>query len=107
MAISADAERKLVEAQQEFIELLGALKGENIYQAAFTIATYSKIFDMILNNELECPYLSELIVANEDSIVNKLAADYVLQENTDFVNLKSFVKAKLDELHPEVTFVTE
>ena len=49
--ISYKAVNRLTEDQEEFINMLGTLRGENIYKAGFTIAVHSKVFDMFMNNE--------------------------------------------------------
>lgn len=98
--ITEEAKSKLVEAKEEFIHMLGSLRGESIYNAGFTIATYAKVFDLIFNNELDCNYLSDLIMCNENSIVNSITAEYVLTNATDFNELRNFVKSKVDSLYP-------
>ena len=99
--ITEAAANRLIEDQYEFVHVIGTMRGDKIYEAGFTIAVHSKVFDMFYNNEFNCDYLSELILCNENPIVNIITADYVLAEYKDFTNLKDFVKAKIDELHPQ------
>jgi hypothetical protein len=98
--ITAEAANRLVADKEEFIEMLGGLQGENIYEAGFTIAVHAKVFDMFFNNTLECDYLSDLILCNENPIVNSLTADYILSGITDFSKLEEFVISKVNELYP-------
>lgn len=98
--LTEEAAQRLYTDRDEFINMLQTLKGEHIYQAGFTIATYSKVFDMLNNNVFNCEYLSDLILCNESPIVNNLTVDYVMADNKDFTNLESFVKSKVDELYP-------
>lgn len=98
--LTEEAVQRLCADRDEFISVLQTLKGEHIYEAGFTIAVYSKVFDMFYDNIFECEYLSDLILCNESPIVNNLTVDYIMAENTDFTNLETFVKSKVDELHP-------
>ena len=99
--ISKLAAARLTNDQTEFVNVLGNMRGRTIYDAGFTIAVHSKVFDMLYNNTLNCEYLSDLIECNESPIVNLISADYVLKGYTDFNDLEEFVRTKIDELKPQ------
>lgn len=96
--ISDEAKGRLLLDKREFINVLGAMRGENIYEAGFTIAVHSKVFDMIYNDEITHDKLTELIMKHESPIVNIISGDYVLKKHTDFNNLKSFIEAKIHDM---------
>ena len=96
--ITEAAADRLTQEQHEFINVIGAMRGDKIYEAGFTIAVHSKAFDIIFNNELNYDGLSDLILNNENPIVNTITADYVLNDYKDFTNLKEFIRIKINEL---------
>ena len=96
--LSDEAKGKLLLDKREFINVLGTLRGENIYEAAFTIAVHSKVFDMIYNDKVRHNRLSELIINHESPVVNIISGNYVLQKHTDFNNLKSFVEKQIQTM---------
>lgn len=99
--ITKQAKYQLINDKNDFTTVLGTLRGEAIYEAAFPIAVYSKIFDMVVNNEPKKPYLSELIITYPNPIVNILSVEYVNEGNNDFVNLETFVSTRLDEMNSQ------
>ena len=98
LILNPDALTRLKSDQLDFIKVLGSMRGENIYEAGFTIAVHSKVYDMIAHNSFNKKYLVELILNHESPIVNIISGDYVLQGNTDFTNLESFVNQKLEDM---------
>lgn len=96
--INTNALTRLESDQREFINVLGTMRGTNIYEAGFTIAVHSRVYDMIAHNSFNKNYLEELILRHESPIVNIISGDYVLQGNTDFTNLETFVNQKLEDM---------
>ena len=98
-SITEAAIDRLVRDQHEFIHVIGAMRGDKIYTAGFTIAVHSRVFDMIYNNEINCDNLSDIILNTENPIVNTITADYILKDYKDFTDLKEFVKNNVNKLN--------
>lgn len=96
--LTLEARNRLLNDKNEFINTLGMLRGDKIYEAGFAIAVHSKVYDMIVNGEIICKLLSRLIMTYESPIVNIISGNYVLQGYTDFDNLKLFVQDKIHEM---------
>lgn len=96
--LSNEAKERLNLDKEEFINVLGMMRGENIYKAGFTIAVHSKVFDMIYNEEIIHDQLSNLILTYDSPIVNIISGDYVLKDYKDFNDLKFFVESKIHEM---------
>lgn len=92
------AKERLCSDKEEFIGVLGMMRGENIYEAGFAIAVHSKVYDMIYNNEIKHDGLYDLVVNYENPIVNIISGDYVLTNHKDFNDLEKFVINKIEEL---------
>jgi len=93
------ARAKMVYEQDELVRHLAECTGKEIYESAFTIATYSKIFNILYHNEIKCNYLADLILCN-DNLVGMLTADYVNEGFNGYTRLTEFLKNKIAELHP-------
>jgi len=95
------AKQRLQEDKQEFIDMLGMLRGDAIYEAGLTIAVHSKVYNMIYNGEINQEGLYELILNYESPIVNIITGDYIITNHTDFNDLKYFVNRKIKLLIEE------
>ena len=96
--VEAKARERLQLDKQEFINALGMMRGEHIYNAGLVIAVHSKVYDMIYNGEIKHDKLYDLVLKHESPIVNIISGDYVLKNHTDFNDLNNFVNNKIDEM---------
>lgn len=99
--LTLEARNRLLNDKNEFINMLGMMRGDKIYEAGFVIAVHSKVYNMIINGEIVCKLLSKLIMTYESPIVNIISGDYVIQGYTDFDNLKLFVQDKIHKMIDE------